>query len=400
MMTAGERIPALDAVRGIALFGILVVNAPFFFMPYGALGDYGSIAFSGWHNRFAEFITTWLFDGKFILIFSFLFGWGLHTQMGRGDGFKAPYMRRLSGLFLIGLIHAIFLFVGDILVTYAVLGLPLYYMRNWSVPKLCKAAALFWLLSIFTQGLLGFLFANAAPIELARYASLVALHQHGTFQNIFTQRIEDLMGLYIITPLLFMPEVMGMFLLGLAAAKTFASTGLDRTLPLAKTLLRFLWVPAFIGNGVYAYAASPLYSTLVQPTLELALRGAVVPLLTLVYLCAAALLFNDPARARIAALLGGEGRMSLSIYVGESAIMGLLALSYGFGLFGTISPSLLFALCIAVYAALLLVSHLWLRTFRLGPMEWVLRSITYWRFERLVRSYNQHLTGPPAQSDR
>ncbi len=78
------RIAALDALRGIALFGILIVNAPFFLMPDAAMGNYGQLTFPGWHNRAAEFVMSWLLDGKFILIFSFLFGWEPHTQMGRG----------------------------------------------------------------------------------------------------------------------------------------------------------------------------------------------------------------------------------------------------------------------------------------------------------------------------
>jgi uncharacterized membrane protein YeiB len=92
------------------------VNAPFFFWPEGSFGTYALQTFPGWPNRAAEFVTSWLFDGKFILIFSLLFGWGLHTQMGRGSEFAPRYFRRLLGLFLIGLAHAIFLFVGDILV--------------------------------------------------------------------------------------------------------------------------------------------------------------------------------------------------------------------------------------------------------------------------------------------
>ena len=98
MNSAPVRIPALDALRGFALFGILIVNAPFFLTPEGSFGNYSALTFPGWQNRAAEFLTAWLFDGKFILIFSFLFGWGLHTQMSRGAEFKARYLRRLLGL--------------------------------------------------------------------------------------------------------------------------------------------------------------------------------------------------------------------------------------------------------------------------------------------------------------
>jgi uncharacterized protein len=381
-----KRIPALDSLRGIALFGILIVNAPFFLMPDGAIGNYGALTFPGWHNRLAEFVMSWFFDGKFILIFSFLFGWGMHTQMGRGPEFAPRYMRRLLGLFLIGLFHAVFLFVGDILVTYALLGVPLYFMRNLPVQKLVKLACGFWLLSVLTQSSLGLLLTSLPAPLPDHYGALVQLHVNGNYLGIVQNRITDLIGLYIITPLLFMPEVMGMFLLGLAAAKAFGETGLDAAKPLARKLLRYLWLPALLGNGLYAWANFSQDTSTAGAMIGLAMRGAFVPLLTLVYLSAAALLFDRSGFARLATLLGGEGKLSLSIYIGESVIMGLIALSYGLGLYGAISPSLAYLLCIGVYVLLLTLANLWLGAFRIGPFEWILRSITNGRIEQLTYS--------------
>lgn len=386
MSSAPVRIPALDALRGFALFGILIVNAPFFLTPEGSFGNYSALTFPGWQNRAAEFLSAWLFDGKFILIFSFLFGWGLHTQMGRGAEFKARYLRRLLGLFLIGLAHAIFLFVGDILVTYAVLGLPLYLMRDWQVRKLVVTAIALWALSVATQGILGALLALLQSMQLPEYQALIALHQTGSFLEIVVQRVGELAELYAITPFLFMPEVMGMFLLGLAAAKTYGETGIKPAKLLAQKLLNFLLLPALLGNGLYAAAAAYPNTFPLGEAAGLALHGAFVPMLTLVYLSAAAILLDRSFTARIADLLGGEGRMSLSIYIGQSAIMGFVALSYGLALYGKISPSLSIALCVGVYLALLVFANLWMRVFHIGPCEWLLRSITEGRFVRMLRN--------------
>ena len=109
-------------------------------------------------------------------------------------------------------------------------------------------------------------------------------------------------------------------------------------------------------------------------------------MLTLVYLSAAAILLDRSFTARIADLLGGEGRMSLSIYIGQSAIMGFVALSYGLALYGEISPSLSIALCVGVYLALLVFANLWMRVFHIGPCEWLLRSITEGRLVRILRN--------------
>ncbi len=241
-------------------------------------------------------------------------------------------MRRLFGLFLIGLLHAVFLFVGDILVTYAILGVPLYVMRNLSVRRLCQCAFGFWLLSVFTQSLLEF-FVSYLPAPDANHTqNLVTLHQTGSFSAILENRVSDRISPYIITPLLFAPEVMGMFLLGLAVAKTCSATGLDIVKPKARKIAFYLWLPALVGNGLYALTSFSGDTSTSGAMLALAMRGAFVPMLTLTYLSIAALVLDRPRVAFVAALLGGEGRLSLSIYIGESLLMGFIALSYGLGL--------------------------------------------------------------------
>ncbi len=379
-----RHIPQLDALRGFALLGILIVNAPFFFAPDGNFGTYYLQTFPGWQNRAAEFLVSWLFDGKFILIFSFLFGWGLHTQMGQGPAFAPRYFRRLLGLFLIGLAHAVFLFVGDILVTYAILGVPLYFMRDLPVRRLIIITIVLWIVSIVSQASLGAA-VMAFPTDLsADYKSMVALHQTGSFMAIMVQRVHDLVGLYLITPFLLMPEVMGMFLLGLAAAKTFGGEGgLETARPLARLLLKWLWLPGITLNALYAFANN---TVVFNAVVALGMRGAFVPLLTLTYISAALFILDHPRAARAARFLGGEGRMSLSIYLGESVVMGFLALSYGFGLYGQISPVMALLVCIFVYTTLMIAANLWLRFFRVGPMEWLLRSITEGRLVTLSRS--------------
>jgi uncharacterized protein len=372
-MTTTERNATLDALRGAALFGILVVNVPFFFQPEGTFGTFGLQNFPGWHNRAVEFITSWLFDGKFILIFSFLFGWGLHVQMDRSAAFAAPYFRRLFGLLLIGLAHAIFFFLGDILVTYAVLGVVLYFMRNWTPRRLTIGAAVMWFVSTIAHAALGAAVMQF-PTELADYSQIVLLHQFGSFWQITSQRVEDVIGLYIITPFLFAPQVLGMFMLGLAAAKRFGHAGANaELLPIARKILSWLWLPALMFNAFYALANNTL---IFNAAIALAARGAFVPLLSVVYMSAALLIFSKPQYQRYANVFGGEGKLSLSTYIGESVFMSTLALSYGFGLYGKVSPVQGFLLCIAVYVTLMVLGSLWSRFFRIGPCEWVLRSIT------------------------
>jgi uncharacterized protein len=372
-----KRIATLDTLRGLSLFGILVVNVPFFLMPDGSAGTYTAQNFPEWWDKAATFVMHAIFEGKFIMIFSFLFGWGLHTQMSRDEGFKTQYYRRLFGLFVIGLLHAVFLFVGDILVSYAILGLPLLWVRDWSIQRLVKGAFVFWIISIACHAVLGLLIQLENSISPTNYEALVELHQNGSFAAIMANRIEELVVLYIITPLLFMPSVFGMFMLGLAAAKAFAESGIDSAKPLAEKIMRIGFLPAVALNLCYgAISVWPIE----DQVLSLALRAVAVVSLSLIYLAATTLYLTHPAADKWGALAGGEGRMSLSMYIAESALMGFIAYSYGLALYGKVGPAGQLAIAVAIYLVLLTGSHLWMKVFKIGPMEWILRSITQMRF--------------------
>jgi uncharacterized protein len=367
------RVPEIDSLRGLALFGILMVNFSFFAMPEGSIGNYASLAFPEWWNTATVLAVQFLCDGKFILIFSFLFGWGLKSQMERID-FRTRYFRRLSGLFMIGILHALLLFVGDILVTYAILGVPLYFVRNWKPQSLVQLAISMWLLSVVAHCVLGLMLPLEAPKVLADYQAIVELHQTGSWWAIAYYRLEQLIGLYLITPLLFAPQVMGMFALGLAFGKTYESLSCDR---LAKTLpwvVGLTIVPAVFGNFAYAWLSVGVHHS--SPTvalLSVAGRGLFAPLLALSYLAMAIPFFSSNLGKWIGRRIAGDGRCSMSLYLGESLVMGWLFNSYGLGLYGRIGPWIGALLCLGVYLALLAMGKAWLQFFRLGPSEWLLR---------------------------
>jgi uncharacterized protein len=381
-LARADRVIALDALRGIALLGILLVNFSFFAMPDGAFGTYITTAFPMWWDRAAQFLIDALCDGKFILIFSFLFGWGFHTQLSgtNTDTATARYRRRLLGLLVIGLAHAALLFIGDILVTYALLGIPLYFMRGWSSSRLVKVAVVMWLASVVGHVLLGVAFSQMAPVADTTREAL-RVHLTGGFAGVMRFRLQALGGYYLITPLLFMPQVFGMFLIGLAAAREHQAHDMERLQRLAGLLLPALLIPALIGNISYAWLNSQLSTRVdaVASLLSIGARGLFAPMLSLVYLCIAAGALTAQRSATVVRWMSGEGRSSLSLYIGESILMGLIFNGYGLGMYGRIGPAAGIAICVAVYALLLLLMRQWMRHFRLGPLEWVLRSVTEWR---------------------
>jgi uncharacterized protein len=381
-LASHERVVALDALRGIALLGILLVNFSFFAMPDGAFGTYISSAFPRWWDRAAQLLIDALCDGKFILIFSFLFGWGFHTQLTGTDTAiaTARYRRRLTGLLCIGLAHAALLFIGDVLVTYALLGIPLYFIRHWSSKRLVTLAVAMWLASVVGHVLLGVAF-NQAGLGSDTTREALNVHINGGFVDVMRFRLQALVGYYLITPLLFMPQVFGMFLIGLAAAREHRAHGMARLQQVAALLLPALLIPALIGNVAYAWLNLQLASRpdSLASLVSIGARGLFAPMLSVVYLSIAARMLTAQRSTTVVRWMSGEGRSTLSLYIGESVVMGLIFNGYGMGMYGQVGPAAGIAVCLAVYALLLMLMQQWMRHFRLGPLEWVLRSVTEWK---------------------
>ncbi len=381
-MQSNERNSAIDALRGLALFGILLVNFEFFAMPEGSFGGYAQLAFPQFWNQFALFLCRFVCDGKFILIFSFLFGWGLKWQMVGGEHWEQRYFRRLCGLAIIGLAHAIFLFVGDILVTYALLGVPLYWVRNWPARRLCNLAAAMWGLSVAGHACLGWIdnvFRLVEPgamstLGLNQFAEVLRIHREGSFSEITAYRVDQLIGLYAITPLLFMPQVMGMFCLGLAFGKTFPDPMAEEVGRIASWVFWLTLVPGFIGNAWYTASQIMPHSSDLS-WVALAGRGLFPPMMCLSYLAIAHRWFSTSTGVWLGSWLAGDGRCSLSLYLGESLLMGWIFNSYGLALYGRVGPLMGCFLCATVYIVLLLSAKIWLSWFRTGPAEWLLKSI-------------------------
>jgi uncharacterized protein len=388
MTGAVTRLAAIDALRGVALLGILLVNQAAFRSGVAGTMAGGAAGAGGWRTTALDAAVQWLVAGKFILIFAFLFGWGVHTQAARGEGFRGRYLRRLLGLLLLGVVHATFFFAGDILAVYALLGFLMLrpVRRDWPVAKLVRSAAI--LLAVQAVILLGLAAMMAAApgddATLAEYARRSAeIYRTGDFWSVTAHRLGEFAAFALLATLAMLGwGLLAMFRLGLAAAKTFAHGGLEAMRPAAR---RVLW-PALIGglaaNGVCAALAASLPepwasgAQLVQVALS-------APILSLGYLAAAVLLLSTPAGERLMPVLGSAGRMSLSIYIGQSVIMSLLYHGYGLGLAAWITSAGSLLACLAVYAALIAFSRLWLGVFRVGPLEWVLRSFTEWRWVAL-----------------
>src|ERR1700693_2319133 len=151
-ITSAERILYIDILRGMALFGILAANMRGFNAPADVYGNI-KVLFHGTADLIAQGFIDIFIQGKFVTLFSFLFGLGFAVQLtraeARGARFMSFYPRRLAALAVFGLIHGILIWWGDILLTYALGGAMLLLFRNRS-----QKTVLWWAGSIFAAPML------------------------------------------------------------------------------------------------------------------------------------------------------------------------------------------------------------------------------------------------------
>ncbi|HEX5740501.1 MAG TPA: DUF418 domain-containing protein, partial [Pilimelia sp.] len=199
--TASHRIATVDALRGFALAGILIVNITYFASQHRGTGIVDA-EFGAPVDRWAYLVVDTLFETKFYLLFSFLFGYSFTLQIGaatrRGAAFVPRFLRRVAGLFVIGAAHAVLLFHGDILMLYAVLALlllPLRHLRPRTAALLGGGLLMaafqlwmWWTVRVWDDGYPDGVDADAA----AEAAGDAEVAYQGGFGDIVAQRWDDL----------------------------------------------------------------------------------------------------------------------------------------------------------------------------------------------------------------
>ncbi|MEU3619875.1 DUF418 domain-containing protein [Streptomyces sp. NPDC006872] len=369
-------------LRGFALFGILVVNSSLMAGPYTALGGGPEASIA---DRAAAWATTALFTGKFYLLFSFLFGYSfvLQERAARqaGVAFAPRHLRRATGLFVIGAAHAVLLYPGDILTTYAVLALVLYGLRGLSPPAALRVAA--GLVLALAALLLGYgllTVAFAEPVDPARYARLVAgtvdAYRAAGFLSVPKAHLKDLPSA-LGADLLYAPDMLAAFLAGLAAAKCglVERRGRDRRW-LRRTVARCLPVGLTGGVLTACCAAWPMDSRWFLVGQAVSVLTA--PALTASYACGLLLLL-DSVRPAAAGLLAAAGRMALTHYLTQSLVLAVVFTGYGCGLYDQVGGVAVLAGDVLLYAVQLVCGARLMRLMRYGPVESLLRAVTLGR---------------------
>jgi uncharacterized protein len=394
-----ERIVAIDVIRGFALLGILVVNLPLFAHPMQRL-MFPLDPTTPLADRLADWLVRFFAEGKFYSLFSFLFGLGFGIQLlrsqERGSPLAPVYVRRLLILLAIGLIHLFLIWAGDILTFYALAGFVLLPFRTVKPRTLLIWAAILIAIplalnALGTAAVVGGRMVSpqvAAVIDKslavqdsvfrASEAQAAEVYATGSFLEATAQRARDASWM-VYGYVAIGPQILGMFLIGLYAARRGVLASIDAHAQLLRKVL--LW-GIFLG-----VAGSALYATIIQdaPRIEPGVRQLVAmfgyafgtPALSLAYAAGLALLLRKSSRHSTLRPLAAAGRMPLSNYLAQSLVCTLAFYGYGLGFFGQTGRLAELAIALALYAALAALSLWYASRFRYGPMEWLWRKGTY-----------------------
>ncbi len=397
-----ERITLLDTLRGLAIFGILMVNMPLFFQPFSVMMQ-GAKPDASFVHILSESFIKFFFEGKFYVMFSMLFGYGfwifINKTTSEGSNILPVFARRAFLLFLFGVVHVVLLWPGDILVFYGLLGLLLVLFRKVSNKRLVGwAIGLGVIPSVFT-GFMVLIFVLFSQIPQAREGMEVGIQQsidaisdlvdraslaysQGSFNEIIAIRIEEYKAI-LPGVLFFYPMVMAMFLLGAwAARKKMIANYMENLLFFRKAFWWGLGI-GLIANTAYTYSFQ--HAQVMNPdvwsflsTLGHSLGGFSFCLL---YVSVVVLLVSKGKLGTLTKWLSPVGRMALTNYLMHSIICTFVFLSYGLGQFGKIEIWQGIILTIIIYGLQIPFSAWWLKRFHFGPFEWVWRSLTYLKIQ-------------------
>jgi uncharacterized protein len=400
--TEPERFQSIDAIRGIAVMGILLMNILSFSMPSNAYLN--PRAFGGMETTdvAAWMLSFILVDAKMRGLFSLLFGASMVLVIERGDDRgedgNAIHLRRMAALAVIGLIHGIFIWYGDILFTYAVCGVIALFLAHKDTRSLVKwAIGLLLINAIMWFGLMGAaqalaVTASAPGADPELVKALADMRQgFGDGGAAMAKELAAYRGNYgdalsfrtgaemWFMPLVFLvtagAETVGLFALGMALFKNGFLTGAWDAAAyrrLAKWMY-LIGLPPMIALAFWSRSTGFDFIDTATATSALALPFRPFVMLGHASLAMLVILHfrNSPWMARVTA----AGRAALSNYLLTSGLMTTLFYGYGGGLFGQLSRAQVYAIVPLVWLLMLLWSKPWLDRYRYGPLEWLWRSM-------------------------
>ncbi len=422
-VTQSERIIIIDSLRGMAILGILLMNIPGFGMAINGhdpsiLNEFGTINFKTW------FAIEWTITGTQRALFSMLFGAGIilfinGKEKRTGGMLPADYFfRRQLWLIVFSLFDVfILLWYGDILLDYACLGMVMFAFRNLSPKRLLIGAAFCFVFMVARenadlyrdkemiykgevvaamdttvtplneiqkdelQAMLSFKKRSTRESKLSRMEKAIQ-KTTGSYEGLYTLRTNIYMDNLVRYLFFGVWDVLLFMFVGMAFLKMGILTG-------QAPVKIYLWmgiVGLCAGLALSYLELQPLISTRFNwfeytkqisvqiHELSRAVRSFGVFGLIM-------LLYKSGWFKWLFALMRPVGQMAFTNYLTQSLMCGLFFYGIGLGMFGKLQRYELYYVVFAVWVIQIIWSHLWLRKFNFGPLEWLWRSLTYWKIQ-------------------
>ncbi|WP_083413038.1 DUF418 domain-containing protein [Bacillus massilinigeriensis] len=379
------RIAVIDRMRGIALFGILLVNMMSFHSPILYMD-----AVKHWDTGLDSIIFFFIdvfVQGSFYPLFALVFGYSLSLMMervaGRGLLFYKIALRRFTVLLMIGALHIVLVWHGDILVTYAICGFMLLIWMKLSGKVLVWLGSLFYaipnILLFFTLLFLWRMMPSemALPQNVESIRQSMEIYANGSFAEITSLRMKDWGFANLGSFLQFFISILPFFMMGVGAAKCklFENVDCYKGKVAAFSIVMFLigtafkLLPFLLESNIFTVYSQDMLG---GPLQAFSFAGFIA--LT--------------GKKKYSDIFSAAGKISLTIYLSQSIILSFLFYGYGFGLYGkvTLTEGTMIAICL--YVLQLLFSRWWVKQYYYGPVEWLLRAGSYWSLPKWKRERN------------
>lgn len=370
-----QRIFSIDALRGFSLLGILMMNILTFAYPYQIINPFEFFQ----HQDGALFKISSLFIvASFYPIFAFLFGYGLsmmyQNSIEKGLDYYPMIIRRLSFLLLLGVIHGIFIFYGDILATYALLGfIAIIFVKlkpQYSLVALSIGFSILILLYILPVVLLQDVtqVENFVGIqELERVNNILASADYLSIVGFNLKYF----GLNISSIIFVGPfSILPIMLFGIYAQQTNWLNKIRNH----KNLYTVIGLVIFVLGLAIKMIQIILEGSMSSQLISQMIGG---PIVALSYIIFFVLLCESATARKILNPLQYIGKLSLTTYISQSVICIIIFYGIGFNYYGKLPVFTIYTMSIVIYAVQLLLSYLYLKRFKQGPLEKLWRKVTY-----------------------
>lgn len=377
MVTLQNRIGSLDALRGIAVLGILLANIMAFAVPSLESRQTMSLPENSL-DAWVEVVRQWLVTGKFRGMLAILFGIGLHMQFTKrsaAQSWPMGYVRRTLFLALIGFVHAVFIWYGDILFLYACTALVAMLFVKLPTNKIIPWIAGFGIFAFFLGMGLMFLM-NAMPTDgpsqlgplepyLGEQAEIETFARGSYFSQVALRLL-----LFVIAAMqifLMLPSLLTLFLTGILLGRT-GFLAKPSAHPQIKKWGWICFAAGLFTNAVpmLSYALGSRYGW------GYASEFSLSPILAFGYLTLGATIYE--MRPRLLALVEPVGKMALTSYLLQSLLCTFIFYSWGLGWFNRLSAIEMLLAVAVTWVIVIIFAHLWLSRYSIGPIEGVWRS--------------------------